>query len=103
MLPSMTAQGWRKRQIIDRADTVDHAQERMKVLEAENADLKALLSDAEYFVTHYGVANTLTNQEQQVRAAFLTRIKRTKAGQACLLERIHTYTADPLKNPSTGL
>ena len=86
MLTSMTAQGWRKRQI------VDHDAERIKVLEAENADLKALLNDAEYFVTHYGVTNTLTNQENQVRAAFLTRIKRTKAGQACLLEKIQEAT-----------
>jgi hypothetical protein len=74
MFTSMTAQGWRKRQI------VDYDQARIKVLEAENDDFRALLSDAEYFVTHYGVTNTLTNQEKQVRAAFLTRIKRVKAG-----------------------
>jgi hypothetical protein len=83
MLTSMTAQGWRKRQI------VDHAGARIKVLEAENAALLLLLYHAEYFVTHYGTTNALTNQEKQVKDAFL--------------ERIHTYTADPLKNLSTGL
>jgi len=83
MLTSMTAQGWRKRQV------VDHAGARIKVLEAENAALLLLLYHAEYFVTHYGSTNVLTQQEKQVKAAFL--------------ERIHTYTADPLKNPSTGI
>ena len=89
MFASMTAQGWRKRQIIDHADTVDHAQDRIKVLETENAAMKALLIHSHYFVTHYGTTNTLTELEKKVKASFLSRI--------------NTYTADPLKNPATGL
>lgn len=86
MLTSMTAQGWRKRQIVD---TDDYTDARIKVLEAENIDLKILLMHAHYFVNHYGMVNTLTEREKQVKAEFLSKL--------------NTCLAEYLNNPPTGL
>lgn len=85
----MTAQGWRKRQTVDQSDTDDHTAARIKVLEAENIDLKILLMHAHYFVNYYGMANTLTEREKQVKAEFLSKI--------------NTCLADHLNNTPTGL
>lgn len=70
MLTSMTAQGWRKRQNVDQLNTDDLTDARIKVLEAENIDLKILLMHAHYFVNHCGMANTLTEREKQIKADF---------------------------------
>jgi len=88
MLPSMTAQGWRKRQISDQVDqTVQDA--RIQVLEEENIDLKSLLMHAHYFVAHYGKSNTLTTREQQARDSFL--------------DTLTTYLSDSIKKAPEGL
>ena len=85
MLPSMTAQGWRKRQISDQVD----ADARITILEEENVDLKALLMHCHYFVTHYGMTNTLTDKEKTAKGA--------------ILALINTYLTDPAKKAPTGL
>ena len=88
MLPSMTAQGWRKRQIADQTDqTMNDA--RIQVLEEENIDLKSLLMHAHYFVAHYGKSNTLTTREQQARDSFLSTLT--------------VYLSDPIKKAPEGL
>ena len=88
MLPSMTAQGWRKRQIADQIDlTMNDA--RIQVLEEENIDLKSLLMHAHYFVAHYGKSNTLTTREQQARDSFL--------------DTLTVYLSDPIKKAPEGL
>ena len=75
MLPSMTAQGWRKRQIANQTDqTMNDA--RIQVLEEENIDLKSLLMHAHYFVAHYGKSNVLTDREKSARDAFLSNSHR---------------------------
>ena len=58
MHPSMTAQGWRKRQISDQVD----ADARITILEEENVDLKALLMHCHYYVTHFGTTNTIRTE-----------------------------------------
>ena len=85
MHPSMTAQGWRKRQISDQVD----ADARITILEEENVDLKALLMHCHYYVTHFGTTNTITDRE--------------KTGKAAILALINTYLSDPLKKAPTGL
>ncbi len=85
MHPSMTAQGWRKRQISNQVD----ADARLAVLEEENIDLKALLMHTHYYVTHFGTTNTITDREKQ--------------GKAAILALINTYLTDPLKKAPTGL
>ena len=85
MHPSMTAQGWRKRQISDQVD----ADARITILEEENVDLKALLMHCHYFVTHYGMTNTLTDKEKTAKGA--------------ILALINTYLTDPLKKAPKGL
>ena len=88
MLPSMTAQGWRKRQIANQTDqTMNDA--RIAVLEEENIDLKSLLMHAHYFVAHYGKSNTLTVREQQARDSFL--------------DTLTVYLSDPIKKTPEGL
>ena len=88
MLPSMTAQGWRKRQISDQTDqTMNDA--RIQVLEEENIDLKSLLMHAHYFVAHFGKSNTLTTREQQARDSFL--------------DTLTVYLSDPIKKAPEGL
>lgn len=88
MLPSMTAQGWRKRQISDQTDqTMNDA--RIQVLEEENIDLKSLLMHAHYFVAHFGKSNTLTTREQQARDSFLNTLT--------------VYLSDPIKKAPEGL
>ena len=88
MLPSMTAQGWRKRQIADQTDqTMNDA--RIQVLEEENIDLKSLLMHAHYFVAHFGKSNTLTTREQQARDSFL--------------DTLTVYLSDPIKKAPEGL
>ena len=88
MLPSMTAQGWRKRQISDQTDqTMNDA--RIAVLEEENIDLKSLLMHAHYFVAHFGKSNTLTTREQQARDSFLNTLT--------------VYLSDPIKKTPEGL
>ena len=88
MLPSMTAQGWRKRQISDQTDqTMNDA--RIQVLEEENIDLKSLLMHAHYFVAHYGKSNTLTTREQHARDSFL--------------DTLTVYLSDPIKKAPEGL
>ena len=88
MLPSMTAQGWRKRQIANQTDqTMQEA--RIQVLEEENIDLKSLLMHAHYFVAHYGKSNTLTVREQQARDSFL--------------DTLTVYLSDPIKKTPEGL
>ena len=85
MHPSMTAEGWRKRQISDQID----ADARLAVLEEENIDLKALLMHTHYYVTHFGTTNTITEREKQ--------------GKAAILALINTYLTDPMKKAPTGL
>ncbi len=85
MHPSMTAQGWRKRQISNQVD----ADARLAVLEEENIDLKALLMHTHYYVTHFGTTNTITDREKQ--------------GKAAILALINTYLTDPMKKAPTGL
>ena len=85
MHPSMTAEGWRKRQISDQVD----ADARIMILEEENVDLKALLMHCHYYVTHFGTTNTITDRE--------------KTGKAAILALINTYLTDPLKKAPTGL
>ena len=85
MHPSMTAEGWRKRQISNQID----ADARLAVLEEENIDLKALLMHTHYYVTHFGTTNTITEREKQ--------------GKAAILALINTYLTDPLKKAPTGL
>ena len=88
MHPSMTAQGWRKRQIANQTDqTMQEA--RIQVLEEENIDLKSLLMHAHYFVAHYGKSNTLTVREQQARDSFL--------------DTLTVYLSDPIKKTPEGL
>ena len=88
MLPSMTAQGWRKRQISDQTDqTMNDA--RIAVLEEENIDLKSLLMHAHYFVAHFGKSNTLTTREQHARDSFLNTLT--------------VYLSDPIKKTPEGL
>ena len=88
MLPSMTAQGWRKRQISDQTDqTMNDA--RIQVLEEENIDLKSLLMHAHYFVAHFGKSNTLTTREQHARDSFLNTLT--------------VYLSDPIKKTPEGL
>jgi hypothetical protein len=88
MLPSMTAQGWRKRQISNQTDqTMNDA--RIQILEEENIDLKSLLMHAHYFVAHYGKSNTLTTREQQVRDSFL--------------DTLTVYLSDSIKKAHEGL
>jgi len=79
MHPSMTAEGWRKRQLSNQID----ADARLAVLEEENIDLKALLMHTHYFVTHFGTTNTITDREKQ--------------GKAAILALINTYLTDPVK------
>lgn len=79
MHPSMTAEGWRKRQISNQID----ADARLAVLEEENIDLKALLMHTHYYVTHFGTTNTITEREKQ--------------GKAAILALINTYLTDPAK------
>ena len=85
MHPSMTAEGWRKRQISNQIDT----DARLAVLEEENIDLKALLMHTHYYVTHFGTTNTITEREKQ--------------GKAAILALINTYLTDPAKKAPTGL
>ena len=85
MHPSMTADGWRKRQISNQID----ADARLAVLEEENIDLKALLMHTHYYVTHFGTTNTITDREKQ--------------GKAAIIALINTYLTDPLKKAPTGL
>lgn len=85
MHPSMTAEGWRKRQISNQID----ADARLVVLEEENIDLKALLMHTHYYVTHFGTTNTITEREKQ--------------GKAAILALINTYLTDPAKKAPTGL
>lgn len=85
MHPSMTAEGWRKRQISNQVD----ADARLAVLEEENIDLKALLMHTHYYVTHFGTTNTITEREKQ--------------GKAAILALINTYLTDPMKKAPTGL
>ena len=85
MHPSMTADGWRKRQITNQID----ADARLAVLEEENIDLKALLMHTHYYVTHFGTTNTITEREKQ--------------GKAAILALINTYLTDPAKKAPTGL
>ena len=85
MHPSMTAEGWRKRQISNQIDT----DARITVLEEENIDLKSLLMHCHYFVTHYGTTNTLTEKEKTAKGA--------------ILALINTYLTDPMKKAPTGL
>ena len=85
MHPSMTAEGWRKRQISNQID----ADARLAVLEEENIDLKALLMHTHYYVTHFGTTNTITDREKQ--------------GKAAILALINTYLTDPMKKAPTGL
>ena len=85
MHPSMTAEGWRKRQISNQID----ADARLAVLEEENIDLKALLMHTHYYVTHFGTTNTITEREKQ--------------GKAAILALINTYLTDPAKKAPTGL
>ena len=88
MLPSMTAQGWRKRQIANQTDqTMNDA--RIQILEEENIDLKSLLMHAHYFVAHYGKSNTLTTREQQARDSFL--------------DTLTVYLSDSIKKAHEGL
>lgn len=87
MLPSMTAQGWRKRQIANQTDqTMNDA--RIQILEEENIDLKSLLMHAHYFVAHFGKSNTLTIREQQARDSFL--------------DTLTVYLSDPIKKGPRG-
>ncbi len=79
MHPSMTAEGWRKRQLSNQID----ADARLAVLEEENIDLKALLMHTHYYVTHFGTTNTITDREKQ--------------GKAAILALINTYLTDPVK------
>lgn len=85
MHPSMTAEGWRKRQISNQIE----ADARIAILEEENVDLKALLMHCHYYVTHFGTTNTITDREKQ--------------GKAAILALINTYLTDPLKKAPTGL
>ena len=85
MHPSMTAEGWRKRQISNQID----ADARLAVLEEENIDLKALLMHTHYYVTHFGTTNTITEREKQ--------------GKAAIIALINTYLTDPMKKAPTGL
>ncbi len=88
MLPSMTAQGWRKRQISDQTDqTMNDA--RIQILEEENIDLKSLLMHAHYFVSHYGKSNVLTDREKSARDSFLSTL--------------NVYLSDPIKKAPEGL
>jgi len=85
MHPSMTAEGWRKRQLSNQID----ADARLAILEEENIDLKALLMHTHYYVTHFGTTNTITDREKQ--------------GKAAILALINTYLTDPMKKAPTGL
>jgi len=85
MHPSMTAEGWRKRQINSQIDT----DARITILEEENIDLKSLLMHCHYFVTHFGTTNTLTEKEKTAKGA--------------ILALINTYLTDPMKKAPTGL
>ena len=89
MLPSMTAQGWRKRQIADQIGHQTIQDARIAILEEENIDLKSLLMHAHYFVSHYGKSNTLTTREQQARDSFLSTLT--------------VYLSDPIKKAPEGL